>query len=209
VTAIVVMAVGAFAQVVSWRLVAARRVTVWTGVVPVLVASGIAAIATGRVHVSPHVSWPVAAVVGLGAGVAFFAATGAVVWVATLWPPIRRAAGAIYRQGAGLPLAAALLISLALAVPGEELFWRGLFQDRAADAAGRAGGLLLAWAGYVGMNWSSGTLPIAVAAVVGGAAWGALAFWTGGVLAPFLCHATWTGLMIARPPVRRTPRARV
>jgi membrane protease YdiL (CAAX protease family) len=207
--AIVVMIVGALAQVASWRLVAARRLTVWTGVVPVLVGSGAAALATGRVHLSPRVSWPVAAAVGLGTGFAFFAATGVTVWVASFWPPLRRAAKAVYEQGAGLPLAAAVLISLALAVPGEELFWRGLFQDRAADAAGRVGGLALAWAGYVGMNWSSGSFPIAVAAVVGGAVWGALAFWTGGVLAPFLCHAVWTGLMVVRPPVRRSARAGV
>jgi membrane protease YdiL (CAAX protease family) len=207
--AIVVMVVGALAQVASWRLVAARRLTVWTGVVPVLAASGGAALATGRVHLSPRVSWAVATGVGLGAGLAFFVATGAAVWVASLWPPLRRATRAVYQQGAGLPLAAAVLISLAFAVPGEELFWRGLFQDRAADAAGRVGGMALAWAGYVGMNWSSGSLPIAVAGVVGGAMWGALAFWTGGVLAPFLCHAVWTGLMIARPPVRRSARAGV
>src|SRR5438477_412879 len=38
------------------------------------------------------------------------------------------------------------------------------------------------------------------AAVVGGAAWGGLAFWTRGVLAPLLCHAVWTSCMIALPP---------
>jgi NAD(P)-dependent dehydrogenase (short-subunit alcohol dehydrogenase family) len=40
-------------------------------------------------------------------------------------------------------------------------------------------------------------------AVVGGAAWTALAVWTGGVVASIGCHAAWTALMILLPPVPR------
>jgi membrane protease YdiL (CAAX protease family) len=87
-----------------------------------------------------------------------------------------------------------------VAVPGEELFWRGLVQGRLAEATSLATGAVLAWAGYVAANLAPMSLPIAAAAIVGGACWGALAWLTGGVLASLLCHAIWTGLMLAFPP---------
>ena len=37
-------------------------------------------------------------------------------------------------------------------------------------------------------------------AVVGGAVWGALAWWPAGVLAPLASHILWTGLMLVLPP---------
>jgi membrane protease YdiL (CAAX protease family) len=46
----------------------------------------------------------------------------------------------------------------------------------------------------------SRSLPIVAGALVGGALWGALAWWSGGVLAPLASHILWTGLMLARPP---------
>jgi hypothetical protein len=51
------------------------------------------------------------------------------------------------------------------------------------------------------VNLPSRNLAIAAGAIVGGAAWGALAWWSAGVLASIVCHATWTALMLARPPV--------
>jgi membrane protease YdiL (CAAX protease family) len=49
-------------------------------------------------------------------------------------------------------------------------------------------------------NVPSRSLPIVAGALVGGAVWGALAWWSGGVLAPLASHILWTGLMLARPP---------
>ena len=37
-------------------------------------------------------------------------------------------------------------------------------------------------------------------AIVGGALWGGLAWWSGGVLASLGSHILWTGLMLLLPP---------
>src|SRR5205814_1084325 len=104
---------------------------------------------------------------------------------------------------------AALVVSLALAVPGEELFWRGLFQGKASQVFGTFGGALLTWICYVVVNASSGMTALMAGAVVGGGVWGALALWTHGVLAPLGGHAVWTGFMLVRPPVARGAGLRV
>ncbi len=198
VTAIVV--VGGVAEAAAWWAVARRRVSVWLGLGPVLAAAGVAAVATGRTVLCPAVSGAVAVTAGLAAGLALFGGTRAFVWVVErLWPAFRRHAEAIYDQRGGLSLSAAVGAALVV-VAGEELFWRGLAQGRLSQAAGRAGGAVATWAGYCAANAPSGSLPILAAAVVGGAVWGALAFWTRGVLAPLLCHAVWTSCMIAFPP---------
>ena len=67
-------------------------------------------------------------------------------------------------------------------------------------AAGAAA--VVAWAGYVVANLPSRSLPIVAGAVVGGALWAALAWWSGGVLAPLASHILWTGLMLG---CRREP----
>jgi membrane protease YdiL (CAAX protease family) len=53
---------------------------------------------------------------------------------------------------------------------------------------------------YVVANVPSRSLPIVAGAIVGGALWGALAWWSGGVLAPLASHILWTGAMLALPP---------
>jgi membrane protease YdiL (CAAX protease family) len=35
---------------------------------------------------------------------------------------------------------------------------------------------------------------------VGGALWGGLAWWTGGIAASLASHGVWTAMMLARPP---------
>jgi membrane protease YdiL (CAAX protease family) len=198
VTAIVVL--GGLGEAVAWWVVARRRVSVWVGLGPVLAAAGVAALATGRVRLCPAVSGTAAVTMGLGAGLALFAATRVFVWgVERVWPGFRRHAQAIYDRRGGLSVLAAVGAGLVV-VAGEELFWRGLAQGRLAQDAGRLGGAAAAWGCYVAANAPSGSLPILAAAVVGGAVWGALAFWTGGILAALLCHGVWTSLMITFPP---------
>ncbi|HEY2803995.1 MAG TPA: CPBP family intramembrane glutamic endopeptidase, partial [Actinomycetota bacterium] len=82
---------------------------------------------------------------------------------------------------------------------GEELFWRGFVQAHLADAQGDVAGACWTLAAFIGVNIASGNLAIIAAAVVGGALWTALAFWSGGVLASLLCHGVWTILMTAFP----------
>jgi len=107
----------------------------------------------------------------------------------------------MYRKQGGLSLGVALFLSIALSVPGEELFWRGFFQGQLASSLeGRtAVAAVLAWIAFVLANLPSANLAIAAGAVVGGAAWVALTWWTGGVLAALACHIVWTGMMVAFP----------
>jgi membrane protease YdiL (CAAX protease family) len=194
--------IGGLAEAAAWSLVTRRRVAVWRSLAVVLAAMGAAALATGRVALSPRVAPAVAVGVGLGAGAALFAATRLfVAVVAPLWPAFRRHVAAIYGQQGTWSVGATLVAALVVEV-GEELFWRGLIQGRLAGSHGRLAGATLAWLAYVGANVPSLNLPIVAGAVVGGAVWGVLALWTGGVLACIACHAVWTELMIAFPPAR-------
>ena len=197
---VALIVIGAVAEAAAWTLVWRRGVHVWGSLAVVLAAAGIAALATGRVALSPRVDPWLAAAVGVGAGAALFVATRLVVAVlAPLWPTFRRHVDAIYGQQGSWSLAVTLLAALVVEL-GEELFWRGLAQGRLSASHGRTVGAALAWVAYVAANLPSANLPIVAGAVVGGAVWGALAWWTGGVLACVLCHAVWTELMIALPP---------
>src|SRR5262245_56352455 len=93
-------------------------------------AAGIAAVATGRVHLARSLT-PVAAIaIGLGAGVALYAATRAFVAVARRSPVFERHVATIYGRREGIPLWTALVLAAGVTASGEELFWRGLVQGR-------------------------------------------------------------------------------
>ena len=127
----------------------------------------------------------------------------------TVSPTFRRASREVYDEQRNLPLPVAVVLSLGLAVPGEELFWRGLFQGKASGVFGHLGGAVATWLCYVVVNATSGLLALVAGALVGGVVWGALAWWTHGVLAALLCHGVWTGLMLVRPPVARPASMRI
>ena len=203
------MALGGLAQIFAWRLLSVGALTIWTSSVPALAACGAAALISNRVSLSPNLSLAAAVPVGLLAGLFLFAATRTFLAVAAGSPTLRRASREVYAEQHDVPTALAVVLSLGLAVPGEELFWRGLFQGKASAAFGSFGGAVLTWVCYVVVNATSGLLALVAGAVVGGAVWGALAWWTHGVLAPLLCHAVWTGLMLVRQPVPRRHRLRV
>jgi membrane protease YdiL (CAAX protease family) len=116
------------------------------------------------------------------------------------WHVFDRHVAEIYDQRKGLPLATALVIAAGVTAPGEEFFWRGLFQGRLEESVGPGLATLITWAGYVGVNAVSQSLAILAGAMVSGAVWGVLAAWTGGVLASVVCHGVWTGLMLGWPP---------
>ena len=196
----VVAVAGALAVLGAWRLAVAGRLSIWASLGTVEGAAGVAALASGRVHLSPEVGAGWAALAGLGSGAALYLATVAFVRAVRRWPAFRRQVAEIYDQRKGVPLPVALILAAGVTACGEELFWRGLFQGRVASATGWTLGAAATWASYVIVNTASESLPIVAGAVVSGAAWGALALWTHGVLASLLCHSLWTTLMIARPP---------
>lgn len=195
-----VVVVGAAAQAAAWWFVAFRGADVWRVTVPVLAVVGLAALAAGPPPWSPDVEPLPAAAAGLGAGVALYGGTRGFAVVAESWRTFRRHSLATYGRRGERSLAWALTLSVAVAVPGEELFWRGLVQHDLPGAAGPAA--VLTWVGYVAANLPSANLAVVAGAAVGGAVWGALGWWTGGVLSPLLAHGAWTAMMISFPVVR-------
>ncbi|MGH2590382.1 MAG: lysostaphin resistance A-like protein [Actinomycetota bacterium] len=199
-----VIVVGLVAEATAWWFVAFRGRDVWRVMTPVLAAMGVAAISAGPPAWSPEVEPAVAVGAGFGAGVALYAATRAFVLVARPWRVFRRHAVGLYRRQGELSLAGALVLSVALTVPGEEVFWRGFVQPELAKTMDAWVAALLGWAAFVAANAPSRNLAVLASAVVGGAVWGALGWWSGGALAPLVCHAAWTALMLSFPVVRRS-----
>jgi membrane protease YdiL (CAAX protease family) len=199
----VVMVLGFVAEVIAWSLVARGR-NVWTTMTPVLATMGMVALVVGPIAWSPEVAPGASLAVGLGLGLLLYVATRGAMVIMARWGTFRRHALEMYRKQGGLSLGAALLLSIALSVPGEELFWRGFFQGQLASSLeGRtAVAAVLAWIAFVLANLPSANLAIAAGALVGGAVWVALAWWTGGVLASLACHIVWTGMMVAFPVLR-------
>ena len=205
---VALMIIGGVGVFAAWRLVASDRVSVWVAMGAVEGAAGSAALATGDVSLSPRlaVGWAVA--VGAGAAVLLYLATTGFVLVVRRWPIFDRHVAEIYDQRKGLSLPWALLLASGVTAASEEIFWRGLFQGRLASAVGWPAAAVVTWVAYVVANAASGSLPILAGAVVSGAVWGALALGTRGILASLVCHALWTGLMLALPPggAERSPR---
>ena len=194
------MVAGAVAEFAGWWLVATGRADVWKLMPVVLGAMGVAAVLARPPVAATGTGAMTALLVGLGAGLALYVGTRVFVWLASRWTPFRRDVLEKYGQAGEVTLRTSLVLSLAIMVPAEELFWRGLVQARLHDATGPATAALVTWAGYVGVNLASRSQPIVAAAVVGGAVWAGLAWWSGGVLASAASHILWTGLMLALPP---------
>jgi len=195
----VLVALGAAVEVLAWRLVATGRGSIWTVMSVAMAILGAIALAEG-VLVASEVSAAEAAAVGVGSGIVLFVATRVFVGIVRgPWPSFERHASSVYGARRGLPLWAAILLAGVVTVSGEELFWRGFVQAHLADAQGDLAGACWTLAAFIGVNIASGNLAIIAAAVVGGALWTALAFWSGGVLASLLCHGVWTILMTAFP----------
>ena len=196
-----IVGLGTVVEAAAWWLVASRRLRVWGALAPALGALGVLALVAGPVALSPAVAPATSAMVGVSAGVALYLATRAFVFFARPWRAFRRHARAIYGERAGESLGLALVIAVGAAVVGEELFWRGLAQERLSATLGRTGGAAAGWIAYVAANLPSMNLAIVAGAIVGGGTWVGLAFWTQGVLASLICHGVWTALMIAFPVV--------
>lgn len=195
-----IMVLGALAEVIGWRLVAAGRITVWRLMPPILAGMAVAAVLVRRPLVAIRVGDGVALGVGVASGLLLYAGTRVFVAIAGRWEPFRRHVVEKYAEAATVPLRRSLALSLLIMVPAEELFWRGLFQARLDRSLVGAAAGAWTWLAYVGVNLTSGSLPIIAGAVVGGALWAGLAVWSGGMLASLASHMLWTGLMLAVPP---------
>lgn len=191
----------------AWSVVRIGRASVWTSMALCLGTLGILSVLTSDVRTGERPSLPVLVVLGLGAGVALYLATAVFLSLVRRWTTLTRHSSALYARRGGLSVASAVVLAAGIIAGGEELLWRGVVQGAATGAVGSVAGALLAWGVYVAANAVSGSLPIILGAIVGGAVWTALALWTGGVAASLACHAAWTALMVALPPLPTEDRA--
>ncbi len=192
-------------EAAAWWTVGFRHGDVWRVTVPALVVLGVAALVFGPPAWSPEVGPATALGVGAATGVLLYLATRAFfAVVGRRWAALERHSLAMYLRQGKRSLAQALVLSIVLSVPGEELFWRGFFQPGLLDAFGGRAGLaaLGTWVAFILANLPSGNLAIVAGAVVGGAVWTGLGWWCGGALAPLASHVVWTGLMLWLPVVR-------
>jgi membrane protease YdiL (CAAX protease family) len=195
-----VVVLGIVAEAAAWAVVSWRNRSVWRTLPPVLGAMAVAALLVTPER-EPDVGRVTAFSVGAVSGLGLFVATRVFVAVASRWEPFRRHTRESYTLAAGTSLPAVLALSVLVSVPGEELFWRGLAAPVLGGTfLGVAGGAAVAWVAYVLANAPSRSLAILAGAVVGGALWAWLGWWSGGVLAPLASHILWTGPMLAFPP---------
>jgi uncharacterized protein len=197
---VTLMTVGAVATGAGWYAVTRRGASVWVVFGLTNAILGVAAVTTRRVPLSPLVGRATALLAGLGAGLVLYLATVAFVTLVRRWPGFAKDVTALYGRASGLSLPVAMALAVGLAVPGEELLWRGLFQQHLAQGGSRVFAAAATWLVYVGANAFSRSLPITAAAIVAGGLWTVLAAWSGGVLAALVCHMVWTSLMLAFPP---------
>jgi membrane protease YdiL (CAAX protease family) len=190
-----VVAAGVLAQAAMWWLIAARRARFWPATSVTFAFLGIAAV-LARV---PGPTDGPSLVVGAGSGVVLYGATFVVVGHLARIPPFASSMTDVYGRSEEIPSAAVWVLTVAIAVPGEELFWRGVVLPELQDATSVVVGAGLAWLGYVAVNAISRNLSILAAAVVGGALWTLLGS-VDDVGSPIASHLVWTGLMLAWPP---------
>ena len=195
-----VLVVGVLAQVIVWRLVVRGRLPFWPATATTFAVIGLASFLAGDPSCCRKTEVAVASGVGLACGLLFYGATRVVVALAIRHPVLRRTVADVYRRSQETTFVMALALTLVVAVPGEELFWRGFVLPELSDATSSFTGALLSWAAAVGVNAGWASAPLLAGAVVGGALWTALATWSGGVVAPIASHLVWTGLMLVWPP---------
>lgn len=195
---------GVAVQAIAWRIVALGRAPFWPVVGGVWALLGGAVLLAGDPGWSGDGGWLAPSLAGGGSGLVLYTATRIVVAVASRWSVVADAVEATYERSTGTDPWVVWLLTLLVAVPGEELFWRGLVTPWLVDATTPSLGGPLAWLAGIGVAVAWSSLPFLAAATVGGALWVALAIWTGGILAPLASHLVWTACMIAwRPPIAR------
>lgn len=196
--------VGVALQAIAWRVVVLRRAPFWPVVAGTWTVLGTGALLIGDPRCCGDRGPTEMVLVGIAAGLALYGATRLVVTFASRWPVLAEDVEATYGRSAEAPPALVWIVTLAVAAPGEELFWRGVATPWLVDATAPLPGGVLAWLMSVGVAaaWASPTF--LAGAAVGGAVWTALAIWSGGVAAPLASHVIWTACMVAwRPPTAR------
>ncbi len=110
--------------------------------------------------------------------------------------------GGIYDLGDGSSRLLVALLLLLVTGPGEEIFWRGFFQERLQRRWGIWPGFLAATAVYAGVHVFSRNPMLILAALVAGAYWGLLYLWKRDLAALVISHSLWSAFIFAGVPVR-------
>lgn len=125
--------------------------------------------------------------IGLAAGGAWLLAThvgyAVISWIL---PSFSSQVSDLYHLGDGDTVGRMVGPILAMGV-AEELLFRGVLQG--------TGGFVLALVAYTAVQVFERKWALALAALLGGAVWGALFAWRTGLLAPIAAHAVWTGVL--------------
>lgn len=139
--------------------------------------------------------------IGLASGVLLYAATRAFLWATCggLTDALCAPLASMFERFHTRTLTAALVLAL-LAAPAEELFWRGVVQERLAARLGAGRAVALATALAVAIALVTGEPFLALATAPTYAAWGALAAWRRSLVAPIVSHAAWSVLVATVAP---------
>ena len=117
-----------------------------------------------------------------------------------IFPFAKSGIGSIYALKAGTPiLRVALLLGLVIG-PGEELFWRGFFQERVAGTTRPAAGFVLTVLLYTAVHLASGNIVLVVAAAVCGLFWGWLYLAFRSPILNAVSHTVWDLLVFVLLP---------
>lgn len=192
-----VVLIGLVLAAVAWALLfALGRDGFWTRAAVAGAAIGIYALVALRSSLAELFAVTLADV---AIGVVGAAVLWAVFWigdriVTRLFPRLSSEVDDLYAVR-GETKASRMPLVLAVIGPAEEIFWRGLIQSRA--------GIVVALVAYALVHiWERKPI-LLLAAVVGGAFWGAIFAWTGTLVAPILSHLLWDLAIIVWFPTRR------
>jgi hypothetical protein len=85
--------------------------------------------------------------------------------------------------------------------PGEEIYWRGLIQQRFTERLGANTGLLTATTAYALVHLPTLNPPLILTAFIGGLVWGYLYKVTGSIVPAVISHVLWDLLIFVVAPL--------
>jgi len=97
----------------------------------------------------------------------------------------------VYALKAGVPMLRVVLLVGLVIGPGEELFWRGFFQERTGATTSRAYGFGLTALLYAAVHLASGNIMLVLAAAVCGVFWGWLYLRFRSPILNIVSHTLW------------------
>jgi membrane protease YdiL (CAAX protease family) len=117
-----------------------------------------------------------------------------------LFPFAATGIGQVYALRSGVPVARVVLLIGLVIGPGEELFWRGFFQEQSGSGTGRASGFALTSLLYTSVHLASGNPMLILAAAVCGVFWGGLYLRFRSPLLNIVSHTLWNLLVFVILP---------